>query len=55
VVLGLDPPEEGSSQGCVTAAPGLLARVGRQPEDFYVNVRTDEHPEGAVRGQLTPA
>jgi CHRD domain len=55
VVLGLDPPEEGTSQGCVTAAPALLDRVGRSPEDFYVNVRTDEHPEGAVRGQLTPA
>jgi hypothetical protein len=53
VVLGLDPPEEGSSQGCVSAAPALLDRVGRQPEDFYVNVRTDEHPDGAVRGQLS--
>jgi CHRD domain len=55
VVLGLDPPREGTSQGCVSAAPALLDRVGSQPQDFYLNVRTDEHPEGAVRGQLTPA
>jgi hypothetical protein len=55
VVLGLDPPEEGTSQGCVTAEPALLDRVGSRPEEYYLNVRTDEHPEGAVRGQLTPA
>jgi hypothetical protein len=55
VVLGLDPPQEGRSQGCVTAAPALLDRVGRRPQDFYLTVRTDEHPAGAVRGQLTPA
>ena len=55
VVLGLDPPQEGSSQGCVSASPALLDRVGNRPEDFYLNVRTDEHPEGAVRGQLSPA
>lgn len=55
VVLGLDPPRDGTSQGCVSAAPALLDRVGRRPQEFYVNVRTDEHPEGAVRGQLSRA
>jgi hypothetical protein len=55
VVLGLDPPRDGTSQGCVSAAPALLDRVGRRPQEFYVNVRTDEHPEGAVRGQLSPS
>jgi hypothetical protein len=53
VVLGLDPPHEGSSEGCVSAPPALLDRVGRRPEDFYVNVRTEDHPDGAVRGQLS--
>jgi hypothetical protein len=53
VVLGLDPPEGGSVDGCVTAEPALLDRVDRSPGDFYLNVRSEEHPNGAVRGQLT--
>jgi len=52
VVLGLDPPEGGSVEGCVTAEPDLLERVRRSPERYYLNVRSEEHPEGAVRGQL---
>jgi hypothetical protein len=54
VVLGLDPPEGGSVEGCVTADPDLLDRVGRSPGDYYLNVRSDEHPDGAARGQLAP-
>src|SRR5829696_3385087 len=52
VVLGLDPPEGGSVEGCVTAEPALLERVGRSPQEYYLNIRTEEHPDGAVRGQL---
>jgi CHRD domain len=52
VVLGLDPPEGGSVEGCVTADSALLERVGRSPQDYYVNVRSEDHPDGAVRGQL---
>ena len=52
VVLGLDPPEGGSVEGCVTAEPALLDRVGSSPQDYYLNVRSEEHPDGAVRGQL---
>jgi hypothetical protein len=52
VVLGLDPPEGGSVEGCVTAEPGLLQQMDRSPGDFYLNVRSDDHPAGAVRGQL---
>jgi hypothetical protein len=54
VLLGLDPPTGGSSEGCVTAEPGLLEQVGRSPERYYLNVRSAEHPDGAVRGQLQP-
>jgi CHRD domain len=53
VVLGLDAPEGGSVEGCVTAEPALLERVGRSPEDYYLNIRSEEHPDGALRGQLT--
>jgi hypothetical protein len=52
VVLALDPPEGGSVEGCVTAARELLERMGRSPGGFHLNVRSEEHPGGAVRGQL---
>ena len=52
VVLGLDPAVGGSVDGCVTAEPALLERVDRSPGSFYLNVRSEEHPDGAVRGQL---
>ncbi len=54
VVLGLDPPTGGSSEGCVTAERDLLDRVERTPDDYYLNIRSAEHPDGAVRGQLAP-
>jgi CHRD domain len=52
VVLGLDPPDGGSVESCVTAERTLLERVRRAPERYYLNVRSDEHPDGALRGQL---
>jgi hypothetical protein len=52
VVLGLDPPDGGSVEGCVTADSALLQRVGRSPHRYYLNVRSEEHPDGALRGQL---
>jgi hypothetical protein len=52
VVLGLDPPEGGSVDSCVTAEPTLLERVESSPGDYYLNVRSKDHPDGAVRGQL---
>jgi hypothetical protein len=53
VVLGLDKPEGGTVEGCVTADSDLLDQVGRTPQEYYLNIRSDEHPDGAVRGQLT--
>lgn len=52
VVLGLDAPEGGSVEGCVTADSTLLERVSRTPQRYYLNIRSDEHPDGALRGQL---
>jgi hypothetical protein len=52
VVLGLDPPAGGSVEGCVTADSALLEHVGRSPQEYYVNVRSEDHPDGALRGQL---
>ncbi len=52
VVVGLDPPAGGSSKGCVDAEQAQLDEIRADPSGFYVNVHTEEFPDGAVRGQL---
>jgi len=52
VVVSLDPPSEGRAEGCATADGTLLERMAARPLDYYVSVRTESFPEGAVRGQL---
>ena len=37
---------------CVTADRKTLKEVGKNPEQFYLNIVNDEFPIGAVRGQL---
>ena len=39
-------------EACVTLDPALVARILRKRDDFYVDIHTADHPEGAVRGQL---
>lgn len=54
VVVGLSPPTEGSSSGCVTGVdPDLIKAIRQNPEAYYVNVHNAEFPGGAVRGQLS--
>jgi putative cell wall-binding protein len=55
-----DPPEGISlSVGCLTdddvegSAEGLRSGLRDDPAAYYVNVHSEGHPEGAVRGQLT--
>lgn len=51
-VVTLEPPTDGSNEGCV-AVPGALAdEIEANPAAFYVNVHNAEFPNGAVRGQL---
>lgn len=53
-VLDLPVPgdETGEAGGCVDADPALLAEIVADSPAFYVTVRTQGHPAGAVRSQL---
>ena len=53
VVVPLDAPTDGSSEGCAEVERDLLQEILRDPSDFYVNVHNTPFPGGAVRGQLS--
>lgn len=54
VVVGLAPPTDGTSSGCVLDVDKDVIKAIRQnPEDYYVNVHNADFPPGAVRGQLS--
>jgi hypothetical protein len=57
VVVDLNPafePGESSfnAKACVDLAADLAAKLLADPAAYYVNVHTEAHPDGAVRGQL---
>lgn len=54
VVVPLDAPIGGSSSGCVSDVDrDLIKNIRQNPENYYVNVHSDEFGPGAVRGQLS--
>jgi hypothetical protein len=52
VVIVLDAPTNGRSQGCVASKAEILADITANPSRYYVNVMNAEFPNGAIRGQL---
>ena len=53
VVVPLDPPTDGSSEGCATITRALAQEIIQHPERFYVNVHNRPFPGGAVRANLS--
>jgi hypothetical protein len=52
VIINLQAPTGGSSNGCVAISRQLALEIIRAPADYYVNVHNAEFPGGALRGQL---
>jgi hypothetical protein len=55
VVVALTTPASGdtTTRDCANADAALIGRMAANPGNFYVNVHTGPHPQGAVRGQLS--
>jgi hypothetical protein len=55
IVVPLDPPTDGDSNGCPKVPEDIADEIQANPRNFYVNVHNAEFPAGAIRGQLRPS
>lgn len=61
VVANLAWPQDGQASDCLTEGQagkfptneaGIVQRILKNPNSFYVNIHNSAHPNGAIRGQL---
>jgi hypothetical protein len=53
IAVTLEAPVEGTADGCADSTTSIVDGLVSGDRSFYVNVHTDDFPDGAVRGQLT--
>ena len=53
-VARLERPDDDDSWDCKEVGEALAQEIESNPSAFYVEVRTEEFPNGAIRGQLAP-
>ena len=46
------PDASGRSQGCAAVDQQVAREMSMAAQNFYVNIHTASHPQGAIRGQL---
>jgi hypothetical protein len=53
IAVTLPTPTGGSAEGCVDAPTSIVDGLATGTRSFYVNVHTEEFPDGALRAQVT--
>lgn len=53
-VARIERPDDNDSWDCKQVGEALAQEIESNPSAFYVEVRTEEFPNGAIRGQLAP-
>jgi hypothetical protein len=52
IVVELNAPTDGSSEGCTPISKQLSKKLREHPSHYYVNVHNRPYEGGAIRGQL---